>query len=172
MTTRVRSTAAQRREQIVAASLRHFARGGLHGTSTEAIASDIGLSQPYLFRLFDTKLGLFLACCEACNARILEAFEAACSGDAPEDRLSSMGSAYNELLRDSELLGFQLQMYAAAASDPAIRERASAGYEAIIDRVRTLSGAEEEATLRFFGAGMLLNVAVSLGLDEIIDAYK
>ena len=169
--TRVRLSAAERREQIVGASLRHFARGGLHGTSTEAIAADIGLSQPYLFRLFGTKQGLFLACCEACIDRTLEAFVGACAGATPEERLHSMGHAYTEVLADEDLLGFQLQMYA-AASDPAIRDRARAGYQAIIDRVRTLSGADEEATLRFFGAGMLLNVAVSLDLDEIISAYK
>jgi AcrR family transcriptional regulator len=171
MTTRTRQTAAERREQIVAVSLRHFAQGGMHGTSTEAIAEDVGLSQPYLFRLFGTKLELFLACCEACNQRILDAFTAACEGDTPEERLKSMGRAYDEILRDSDLLGFQLQMYA-AAGDPATRERARDGYQAILDRVRSLSGADEEATLRFFAAGMLLNVAVSLGLDEIISAYK
>ena len=29
--------------------MRHFAIGGLHGTSTEAIAREAGISQPYLF---------------------------------------------------------------------------------------------------------------------------
>lgn len=169
--TRTRQTAAERREQIVASSLRHFARGGLHGTSTEAIAEDVGLSQPYLFRLFGTKLELFLACCEACNERIIGAFAEACEGDTPEERLKSMGRAYKEILRDSEMLGFQLQMYA-SAGDPEIRERARDGYQAIVEQVRSLSGADEESTLRFFATGMLLNVAVSLGLDEIISAYQ
>jgi AcrR family transcriptional regulator len=170
MTTRTRLTADQRREQIVAVSLRHFAHGGLHGTSTEAIAEDIGLSQPYLFRLFNTKRELFLACCEACNARILEAFAGACAGDTPEERLKSMGGAYKELLQDSDLLGFQLQMYA-AAGDPVIRARARELFQSLIDRVRELSGADDEALLRFFATGMLLNVAATLGLDEILAAH-
>ena len=170
MTTKTRLTAAERREQIVAVSLRHFAHGGLHGTSTEAIAEDVGLSQPYLFRLFDTKRDLFLACCEACIARTLEAFAEACSGDTPEERLQSIGGAYKQILRDSELLGFQLQMYA-AAGDPVIRKRGRALYQSLIDRVRELSGADDDALLRFFATGMLLNVAATLDLDVILAAY-
>jgi AcrR family transcriptional regulator len=168
--TRTRLTASERREQIVAVSLKHFAQGGLHGTSTEAIAEDIGLSQPYLFRLFNTKRELFLACCEACMSRTQDAFAEACAGDSPDERLQSMGAAYGEILRDSDLLGFQLQMYA-AAGDPVIRERGRELYQSLIDHVRTLSGADDEALLRFFSNGMLLNVAATLGLDEILSAY-
>ena len=42
--------------------MRHFAIGGYNGTSTEAIAREAGISQPYLFRLFRTKKELFIAC--------------------------------------------------------------------------------------------------------------
>ncbi|MEA2126163.1 MAG: hypothetical protein QOI80_2945 [Solirubrobacteraceae bacterium] len=169
--TRTRLTADERREQVVAVSLRHFAHGGLHGTSTEAIAEDVGLSQPYLFRLFNTKRELFLACCEACTRRTQAAFAAACTGDTPEERLHSMGSAYGQVLQDSDLLGFQLQMYA-AAGDPVIRERARDLYQELINRVRELSGADDESLRRFFGTGMLLNVATTLGLDEILSAHE
>jgi len=41
-----------------------FARRGLRGASTQAIAARCGLSQPYLFRLFDSKGALFLAVLE------------------------------------------------------------------------------------------------------------
>ena len=57
-----RKSAEVRREEIVGIALRHFAEGGYHGTSTEAIAREAGISQPYLFRLFRTKRELFLAC--------------------------------------------------------------------------------------------------------------
>lgn len=170
--TRVRLTATERREQIVEASLRHFAAGGLHGTSTEAIADDIGLSQPYLFRLFGTKRELFLACCEACIARTQTAFEDACAGDTPEERLHSMGHAYQDVLADEDLLAFQLQMYAAASGDPVIAERARALYNRLIDTIRTQSGAGEEELYAFFGTGMLLNIATTLGLDQVIAAFK
>ena len=170
MTTRTRLTAAERREQVVAVSLRHFAHGGLHGTSTEAIAEDIGLSQPYLFRLFDTKRDLFLACCDECVAQTKAVFAEACAGDTPDERLKSIGGAYKEILRDSDLLGFQLQMYA-AAGDPVIRKRGRELYQSLIERVRELSGADDEAVLRFFATGMLLNVAATLELDEVLAAF-
>ena len=41
-----------------------FARRGLRGASTQAIAARCGLSQPYLFRLFDSKGALFLTVLE------------------------------------------------------------------------------------------------------------
>ena len=47
-----RKTAEERREEIIEAAFAEFAEHGLHGTSTDAIARRVGVSQPYLFRLF------------------------------------------------------------------------------------------------------------------------
>ena len=162
---RVRLTAGERREQIVAIALKWFARNGFHGTSTEDIAAEAELSQPYLFRLFKTKRELFLACCESCNHRIRDAFVEACSGDTPEERLHSMGRAYSALLTDEDLLRFQLQMYA-ACGDPVIRDRARESYVELIDEVRARSGADDEAMFRFFASGMMLNIVNTLDLGD------
>jgi len=162
---RVRLTADERREQIVAIALKWFARGGLNGTSTEDIAAETGLSQPYLFRLFNTKRELFLACCESCNHRIRDAFVEACFGDTPEERLASMGNAYYELLTDEDLLRFQLQMYS-SAGDPVIRERARELFWELIVEVRERSGADEEELFRFISYGMMLNVLTTLELRD------
>jgi AcrR family transcriptional regulator len=40
---------------VLNAAIVEFARAGYAGTSTEAIATRAGISQPYLFRLFGTK---------------------------------------------------------------------------------------------------------------------
>ena len=56
-----RQTADERREAVLDAAAREFSRKGLHGASTDAIAKDAGISQPYLFRLFGTKKELYLA---------------------------------------------------------------------------------------------------------------
>ena len=66
----MRRSAEERREEIVEVALRHFAKGGYHGTSTEAIAREAGISQPYLFRLFRTKRDLFVACCGRCYDQV------------------------------------------------------------------------------------------------------
>jgi len=166
---RQRLTAPERREQIVDVAVGHFAVKGLHGTSTEDIAQDAGLSQPYLFRLFRTKRDLFLACAQACTARILRAFREAAAAAPEGEKLSAMGSAYSDLLQDERWLRMQLQMYAACGDD-VIRVRARELYRELVDTVRDLSGAEEEELWRFFATGMLINVVSSIGLREIADA--
>ena len=72
-----RKSAEERREEILEVAVRHFAIGGLHGTSTEAIAREAGISQPYLFRLFHTKKELFVACVDRANVRVRDAFRRA-----------------------------------------------------------------------------------------------
>ena len=62
-------TADERRDAIVAAATEEFATGGLVGASTEAIARQAGVSQPYVFQLFGTKKDLFLAVVRSCFAR-------------------------------------------------------------------------------------------------------
>jgi AcrR family transcriptional regulator len=163
---RQRLTAGERREQIVDVAVRHFGDSGLHGTSTEDIAQEAGLSQPYLFRLFRTKRDLFLACSEACTARVMGAFEEAAAAAPEGEKLTAMGKAYMDLLSDERWLRMQLQMYAACA-DEVIRVRARELYRDLVDTVRRLSGAPEDELWRFFATGMLINTVSSIGLKEI-----
>jgi AcrR family transcriptional regulator len=165
----VRVPAEQRRRQMVDIALRHFAVGGYNGTSTEAIAAESGVSQPYLFRLFKTKRELFLACCAACNERIKTAFHAAADDLPAGERRHAMGGAYVELLRDKLLLRFQLQMYA-ACSDDEIRIEARRLYRELIEDIRGLIGTD--ALWDFLADGMLLNVIATLGLDETGEEWE
>src|SRR3954465_13634301 len=122
-----RKSAEQRREEIVHVAIAHFAEGGYNGTSTEAIAREAGISQPYLFRLFRTKKELFLACGEQCFAQVMDVFRAAVEGVPDGERLMAMGRAYEEqLLPDRHALMFQMQAY--STSEPEIREHVRAGY--------------------------------------------
>jgi AcrR family transcriptional regulator len=165
-TTRPRQTAEERREAIVEAASGEFARGGLKGTSTEAIAARAGISQPYLFRLFGTKKDLFLAVIERCYERLRDTFTAAAEADEAGDRLAAMGLAYAQLLADREMLLVQMQMYA-ACDDPDIRRSASRGYARLWELVQRLSGGSDEEVRSFFATGMLLNVAAAMDLPEI-----
>jgi AcrR family transcriptional regulator len=164
--TRTRKSADERRPEIVALAMEQFAQGGYRGTSTEAIARQAGISQPYLFRLFKTKRELFLACHELCDARILETFRSAAEGVPQADALPAMGKAYVELLQDRTMLLFQMQSYAACA-DPVIRAHVRASYGALVKEVTELSGAPPEKVWQFFSNGMLLNVVASLDLQAI-----
>jgi AcrR family transcriptional regulator len=166
--TKTRKSAAERREEIVSAAFEHFAQSGYNGASTDAIARDAGISQPYLFRLFRTKRELFLACQKRSGDRIRQTFEAAAEGLPQEERLEAMGHAYVGLLADRTALLFQMQSYA-ACSDPDIQEHVREGYGDLVQLVMRLSGAEPHEVWQFFSFGMLLNVMASLDLEAIAD---
>ena len=113
---------------MLAAAQVAFARGGLHGTSTEDIAQAAGISQPYLFRLFGTKKKLFVATVERCMADTLELFRAAAGDRRGEEALEAMGQAYVAMVTgDRTRLLTQLQAYA-ACDDPEVREAMRSGY--------------------------------------------
>ena len=166
--TRTRKSAEERRDEIIALAIEQFAIGGYKGTSTEAIARDAGISQPYLFRLFRTKRDLFLACHDRADGRILETFRKASEGVAKEEVLAALGKAYVELLADKTALLFQMQSYA-ACSDPVIQARVRESYGVIVKEVERFSGAPPEEIWQFFSHGMLLNVIASLDLAAIAD---
>ena len=166
---RVRKSAEERREEILAVALRHFAIGGLHGTSTESIAREAGISQPYLFRLFHTKKELFLACVDRADSKVFEVFRRT-AAEAPEgERLKAMGQAYvSELLPDRHAVLMQMQGYV-ATSDPEIQAHVRDAFGRMVAEVTELSGADEASVWSFFAQGMLLNVTQSLDLAAIAD---
>src|SRR4051812_17786211 len=163
---RRRMTADERRAAVLRVAIAEFARTGLHGTSTEKIAAGADISHPYLFRLFGTKKGLFLACLDRCHERLRETFTAAAEGAGDGDRFEAMGHAYVDLLADREMLLLQLQGYA-ACDDPDVRAVASDGYAELWALVGRLSGAGEDDVRAFFATGMLLNVAAAMDLPQI-----
>jgi AcrR family transcriptional regulator len=162
-----RKSAAERREEILVVALEHFAASGLHGTSTEVIAREAGISQPYLFRLFRTKKELFLACNDRACDKVREAFRRAAGGAAPGEELDAMGHAYvNELLPDRHALLMMMQGYA-AVSDPEIQEHVRRRYGEIVDEVARLAGVAHEDVWDFCAHGMLLNIVTALDLEAI-----
>jgi AcrR family transcriptional regulator len=68
--TKQRMPAAERRELVLNAAVAEFAQHGLAGTSTEDVARQAGISQPYLFRLFPTKKALFVELVDRCFQRV------------------------------------------------------------------------------------------------------
>src|SRR4051795_13501204 len=99
-----RMSAEDRRELVLAAAARAFARTGYAGTSTDAVAKEAGVSQPYVVRIFGTKLDLFLEVFDRACGRIRDAFEAVLADGpfdpASDDDWSRLGLAYTDLLKD------------------------------------------------------------------------
>lgn len=171
-----RLTADERRAEIVDRAVVAFAVGGLHGTSTEAIARMSGVTQPYLFRLFGTKRDLFIAAVRSAFERTRLRFEragiAAGGPEAgPEVVLRAMGDAYGRLLDDRTLLLMQLQSYA-ACDDTAVRAAVRDGFGALIETVRSLSGAPDPVIHDWLAQGMLMNVAVAMDLRHLDTAWS
>lgn len=157
-------SAAERREDILVAAMEEFAIGGLHGTSTESIARRVGVSQPYLFRLYGTKMDLFLAVANRAFDDVEHLFLAASrGGDGSQGQLESMGMAYGNLLANRSALMLQLQLYA-ACEDLQVREVVSSRYARLYRLVQQLSGATPEEAREFFASGMLLNVVAAMGV--------
>jgi len=165
-TTATRRSAAERRAEIIEIAIEHFALHGYNGTSTDTVAREAGISQPYLFRLFGTKRELFLACHEVMHGRITESFAEAARDLPPEARMAAMGKAYMGLLADRTSLLFQMQSYA-ASGDPEIQARVRERYADLVRQVSDLTGAGPAELWNFFSDGMLLNVIASLKLDDL-----
>ena len=167
-----RKSADERREEILAVAVEHFAEGGYHGTSTEVIAREAGISQPYLFRLFRTKKELFLACTDRACEKVIATFQSAAERAEPGHELEDMGLAYvHELLPDRHALLMLMQGYAAVA-DPEIQAHVRDGYGEVVEEVGRLSGATPDEVWEFFATGMLLNIVTALDLGKIADEKR
>jgi len=160
----VRHTAEERREEILQAAVVRFGTTGLHGTSTETIARDVGVSQPYLFRLYGTKKELFIAAVEWGFRETLEAFRRAGEqASDPHDAFRRLGDAYLELISDRRYLDIQMQAYA-TTDDPDVRRVVQDRFGDLVNEVVRHTHATPQQLAAFLGRGMLLNVAVSMGV--------
>ena len=169
----VRMSAEERRESVVRAAMTEFARGGYYGTSTEAIAKRVGVSQPYLFRLFPGKKAIFLAAAERCVEDTIRMFEDAAEGVEGEEALHAMGDAYRKVVSEEpERLMMQMQMYLAVAAaeqegDHEFGEAVRAGWTRLWDTVHVPLGADINETTTFLAYGMLVNCLVAMGFPPV-----
>lgn len=166
-----RMSAEERRESVIRAAAREFARGGYYGTSTEAIAKQVGVSQPYLFRLFPNKQAMFLAASARCLETTRAVFARAGEGLEGEEARSAMADAYMRLIaEDPHVLQMQLQMYvtvsaAEAAGDHELGELVRAGWQELWDTVTVPLGGDVKETTTFMAYGMLINTLTAMGFS-------
>ena len=162
--TTTRKTAEARREEIIEAAMIEFAEKGLYGTSTDDIARRVGVSQPYLFRLFGTKKELYIATVERCMEQTLAMMRTAAGGKVGEEALHAIGKAYMQrLLEDPTSLRMQQNTYA-ACTEPEVSEVVRAGFGRLVEFAEQASGLDGQTIAAFFGTGMLLNVLASMGV--------
>ncbi|HJE60803.1 MAG TPA: TetR/AcrR family transcriptional regulator [Nocardiopsis listeri] len=165
----------RRREQILAAGLKEFSHKGFHGGSTVAIAKDVEISHPNLFRVYSTKKELFVAVLERTFADIER--EMLVPGErAEEDPLRVMSDGWGVLMERREVMLILLQGYA-AANDPDIRDVMHRWTRDVFERFEALPKVDTDQAHEFFADGMLYMVAASIGLpgraesDEWADRF-
>ncbi len=170
-----RMSAEERREEVLVAATRAFARTGYAGTSTDAIAREAGVSQPYVVRIFGSKLDLFLEVFGRCTRQVLTGFEEVLAegrfdpdDDADWERL---GLAYTQLVVEHrEVLEVMMHGFAAAA-EPRIgaeaRERMAEIFATIL---RT--GCTDDQVRGFVAEGMLINVMLSMRAPEHVHDHE
>ena len=165
-----RSTADERRAEVVEAAIGQFARRGYHATRTADIARAAGVSQPYLYALFPDKRALFLACYDRAVERIRETLVQARQEAAEgEDLEARLGRAYQHMIRSRpDQLLFQLQAHAAAA-DPEIRPAVREGFISLVDESVRLHGTSRQVVLGYIARALLYNIGLAL---ELPDGYR
>lgn len=163
-----RMGAGQRRELVLEAATRAFARSGFAGTSTDAVAREAGVSQPYVVRIFGTKLDLFLEVYTRAVGQVAAAFRAVLD-DGPfdpedEDDWGRLGSAYAGLLADRDFLLVMMHGFSAAGV-PEIGAAARSCMAEIFEIVKD-TGCSDEAAKDFIAQGMLMNIMLAMSAPE------
>jgi AcrR family transcriptional regulator len=159
-----RLTADERREAAIDAAIAEFAAAGYHAASTTAIARRAGISQPYIYALFENKQALFLAAYRRVAEHIRTHLVAAAEvGADPEERLRRMGDAYLELIGSRPEVLCQLQAYA-AAGEPTLRGPIREEFLRVFESVREAAGVSREEAAFFFAGGIFLTIASALGV--------
>jgi AcrR family transcriptional regulator len=124
-----RLPADERRQQVLDAAIRAFARKGYAGASTQAIAASIGVGEPTLYRYFASKRELFLAAYDRCSTELLERWRAlAAESASPLEAIGKIGDWYVQQLRarpDDLLLRYHSLSH---ADDEEIGARVRANY--------------------------------------------
>jgi AcrR family transcriptional regulator len=152
-----------RRELVLREAIPVFARFGFEGATTAEIAKRSGVTQPYIFKLFESKKELFIAACERNMRTTQEEMRESAGGKTGRDAMEAMGHAYIDRMqtnRDSLLL--QMQQYAACWDEDVqrtVRNRMQDLWAMVVE----VSGAPLQEVAVFFAKGMMCNVIAAAG---------
>ncbi|WP_374007235.1 TetR/AcrR family transcriptional regulator [Leifsonia sp. LS-T14] len=179
-----RIPSAERRVQILEAASRVFGERGYFGATTDQIAREAGISQPYVVRMFGGKENLFVGVLTRSLERLLVAFtdtidswkaegspevaDGAAGGfvtPAHGEIGRRLGLAYVNLIEDRGLLLSLMQAFS-MGQDPTIGGKARDGFLTIYRLLREEAGFAPEEARSFLAEGMLLNTLLGLRLTD------
>ncbi|NGM82065.1 TetR/AcrR family transcriptional regulator [Paenibacillus sp. 7124] len=167
------SASVNRKSDIISAAIEVFAETGYYRATTAQVAERASISQPYIFRFFQTKELLLLTALEVSWARIIESFRQVVESASPQQLETDLITAYEKILEEhrNEVL---LQMQAQTIQEPSIREAMRVGFrevrQIVLGAFRQAGIAHpEERTMLFLARGMLCNIAVAIGMPELME---
>jgi AcrR family transcriptional regulator len=160
----VRSTASRRRSAAVAAGLRAFAELGATTAAVQRVSAEVGVSPPYLFRLFGGTQGFFLCCLEELAERVRSVFAQAARSH-PDEALSAMGQSFRELLADGVVAGLWLRASVLARSNDEVAHRCRTVLADALAEAGRLTGASPEELERFLARGAAVILLQALDVD-------
>ena len=157
----------ERREQVLGAAMRAFARTGYHGTSTTEIAREAGISQGYVLHLFDTKEELFLAVLRRAGDVILAQMRGIELESFALDRFTER---FGRTVLDETVMLVLLQGFT-ASSVPAVgayvRSLLADMYQTLVEE----AGATPEEARDYLARGLLINAVLAMGFRDHVREY-
>jgi AcrR family transcriptional regulator len=174
-----KQAAEVRRETVLDAAIRVFARTSYRGAGTAEIAQEAGVAEPTIYRYFDSKRALYLAALERCGAIIVDTFRSiADQTPIAHEALGAMGDWYSHnVVTDPEYLRLR-QRAVAETDDDEIREIQRRVYEDVRDIVSgvirrgqsqgvfSLNVSPDSAAWMFIAIGQVLDLGRLIGLSE------
>ena len=140
-----------------------FADRGITTAAIQQVADRMGVSQPYVFRLFGSKRAFFLACIDSLPTLTTEALVR--NAAEAEDPMESIGTGFRDLVADVAISGFWLQACAAARSDDEIAIKCRGVVSSVLRAAQAGTGADAEGLAVFFGRAALVMMFQTLGID-------
>jgi AcrR family transcriptional regulator len=175
--TPTRLPAPERRAAVLDCACRVFSRGSYHGTTTAEIARTAGVTEPILYRHFESKRDLYLACLDATWADVRRIWDDVVAAEPdPANWVGAMGRAFFRSEKNSAVISsLWVQALAEAGRDDEIRRymrrhmREVHAYVAtVIERAQREGGIFPDRDPRaeawlFLSAGLLKMVSGRLG---------
>jgi len=170
----------RRRDEIVAAALRCFAREGFHRTTMQDIVAESGLSPGALYRYFVGKEELIAAIAARHHAAELALLRDAAERDDVHDALGDLVRAFLTRLSDpaeQEWRRVTVQLWGEALRSPRVMRVVRGGLDeplaALAKLLRRIPGVDADATARLCASifqGLVLQQAWDANLD--VAAYS
>jgi AcrR family transcriptional regulator len=120
---RPRLAAAERRAALLDCACHVFSQGSYRGTTTAEIARESGVTEPILYRHFQSKRDLYLACLAEAWERARAVWDAAIAAEPdPALWLSAVARAWKESEQRAIVSHLWLQALVEASEDPVIAD--------------------------------------------------